>query len=83
MAYFSNLREGFNLICEAAVLPNRRRLRLGYFKNEDQNCGSCNSYVGFGYTDAGGNQPVCGNLGRRGADNGDMNIPAFCYILIQ
>lgn len=71
-------REGFNLRCESADYPNRR-LRLGFFAKNENDCLSCQSYVGLGpmvrHIDY---APACGN--HRNQNN---NYAAFCYIMIQ
>ena len=70
-------REGFN--CKSFS-----KARIGIISNQENNCGSCDSRIGFG---AGGypigDDNTCGNWARYGADNGDRDIKAMGYILVQ
>ena len=62
-------------------------VRLGFVANEQNDCYSCNSCIGFGISaSCGGSHPqtdaTCGNVGICGAFN-NLNIDAFGYILVQ
>ena len=57
--------------------------RIAILANEDGDCHSCNSRIGFG---TGGNHDdsnTCGNIAKFDADNGDQLIKALGYILGQ
>ena len=70
-------REGFN--CKFFS-----KARIGIISNQENNCDSCDSRIGFG---AGGypigDDNTCGNWARYGGDNGDRDIKAMGYILVQ
>ena len=73
-------KEGFNPSCTG----RHAKARIGIVGNNENNCGSCDSFVGFG----GGGHPhyssiTCGNSAIVAADNGDKKIKAMGYILVQ
>jgi len=72
--------EGFNAVGRD---PGHSKARIGWISNNQNECSSCDSRIGFG---AGG-RPVdantCGNEASLGPDNGDKHIKAIGYILIQ
>ena len=73
-------KEGFNA---EGTMTTRSKARIGILANEDGDCHSCNSRIGFG---TGGNHDdsnTCGNIAKFDADNGDQLIKAFGYILVQ
>ena len=70
-------REGFNS-------RSYSKARIGIISNQENNCFTCDSRIGFGtggFPD--GNDNTCGNWARYAADNGDRNIKAMGYILVQ
>ena len=69
-------KEGFS-----AVSDNRGffRARIGIIANQQNDCSTCNSRIGFG---TGGNNS-CGNEAKFNPDNGDKHIRAMGYILVQ
>ena len=71
-------REGFN------SKSSYSKARIGIISNQENNCDSCDSRIGFG---AGGypisDDNTCGNWARYGGDNGDRDIKAMGYILVQ
>ena len=78
--------EGFN------VKPtdggrNAAVTRIGILGNNEVNCRSCNSRIGFGSKGSRGGQNKdnsCGNESINvGADNGEKHIEANCFILLQ
>ena len=75
--------EGFN------VKPRRFvRVRLGLVANNQNDCDSCNSYIGFGasFPSRVKPAPTCGNLAvyKRGSHyNENTDLPAFGYIFVQ
>ena len=69
-------KEGFN-----AVSDNRGffRARIGIIANQQNDCSTCNSRIGFGT----GVDNSCGNEATFNPDNGDKHIRAMGYILVQ
>ena len=67
-------REGFNVECTWA---NRSKARIGILGNNEEDCTSCNSRVGFGTGGENDDSNTCGNH----ASN--KNIKAFGYIFVQ
>ena len=71
-------REGFN----SQGSDDKIKTRIGIIANQEKNCGSPNSFIGFG----GAEQPfqnVCGNRAAYSPDHGNKNIKAFGYIFVQ
>jgi len=73
-------KEGFN-----AVGTNGRyaKARIGIVANQENDCNTCDSRIGFG---TGGRLDVsntCGNQATHNADNGNKHIKAMGYILVQ
>ena len=73
-------KEGFNTVS----VPNTfSKARIGILGNNEYECSSCDSRIGFGtggYTD---DSNTCGNEATTGADNGNKHIKAMGYILVQ
>ena len=72
--------EGFN--CKSETI-DFSRTRIGFLSNDEDNCVSSNSRIGFG---TGGKRVyynTCGNEATLGGDNGDKYINAMSYILVQ
>ena len=73
-------KEGFNTVS----IPNTfSKARIGILGNNEYECSSCDSRIGFGtggYTD---DSNTCGNEATTGADNGNKHIKAMGYILVQ
>ena len=73
-------KEGFNAV---GTNSGHSKARIGIIGNEQNDCNSCDSRIGFG---TGGNpddSSTCGNEAMWSADNGDKHIKAFGYILVQ
>ena len=64
-----------------AVSDNRGffRARIGIIANQQNDCSTCNSRIGFGT----GGDNSCGNEATFNPDNGDKHIRAMGYILVQ
>ena len=75
-------KEGFGLF-----YPNDISMRLGYLANNQNDCKSCDSCIGFGisYKACRRNTKItCGNIAWcSGNDNGQRSTAAFGYILVQ
>ena len=78
-------KEGFN----AASTHSSRgysKARIGFLGNNENDCVTCDSRIGFGTAGsyAGqGDSNSCGNEAKGGPDNGDKHIEAMGYILVQ
>ena len=74
-------KEGFNVVSYYSLFSNVRIGILG--NNGNDRCNTCDSRIGFGT----GGYPVdsntCGNVERYSPDNGEKNIKAMGYILVQ
>ena len=75
-------REGFNAEC---TMTTRSKARIGILGNENGDCHSCNSRIGFGTGGDHDDSNTCGNdaNARYDGDNGDQHIKAMGYILVQ
>ena len=73
-------KEGFN-----AVGSNSRssKARIGFLGNENNDCASCDSRIGFGTGGYPDDSNTCGNEASWQPDNGDKDITAMGYILVQ
>ena len=71
-------KEGFNM--KDGDSPSLL-LRLGYVANEQDDCNSCDSFIGVGASDMW--SISCGNIAAASPDNGDRNTPAMCYLLVK
>ena len=66
-------KEGFNTAC------THISVRIGILGNNENDCITCDSIIGFG-----GNWKVTnGNVAYAGGDNGDKLVKAMGYILVQ
>ena len=74
--------EGFN---SRGWLSWNSKARIGIISNEQNNCKSPDSRIGFGTTGSAYNDNTCGNAawGSYRPDNGGKNIKAMGYILVQ
>ena len=73
-------KEGFNAVSTSSY---RSKARVGYIANDGNNCGYCDSRIGFGTGGYPDNSITCGNVATHSPDNGDRNIKAMGYILVQ
>ena len=69
-------KEGFNV---ASDYPGFFSARIGIIANQQSNCATCNSVIGFGTV----GRFVCGNKATLRPDNGEKHIGAMGYILVQ
>ena len=70
-------KEGFNTLCGSGS-----RARIGIVGNNENDCSSCDSRIGFGKAGYHDNSNTCGNEALEG-DNGKQHIKAMGYILVQ
>ena len=73
-------KEGFNIVGPNADSP---RARIGIVANEQNDCNSPDSRIGFGTGGSPDDSNTCGNEAMHGGDNGDKHIKAMGYILVQ
>ena len=74
-------KEGFNVQSEEYFGVSRAR--IGIISNQEDDCITCDSRIGFG---TGGHPDFsnsCGNEATHSPDNGDKHIKAMGYILVQ
>jgi len=73
-------KEGFN-----AVGTNDRyaKARIGIVANQENDCNTCDSRIGFGTGGRHDDSNTCGNQATHKADNGNKHIKAMGYILVQ
>ena len=94
-ALYTNLARSSwkNLIASSSLQLNCRRqginvkdsgnsilTRIGYIANQENDCASCDSFIGIGPSRFG---MSCGNVAQHSPDNGNKNTPANCYVLVQ
>jgi len=73
--------EGFNVVGAARQWS---RARIGILGNNENDCGNCDSRIGFGTGGKHDNSSTCGNEALNNpADNGERHIKAMGFILIQ
>lgn len=72
--------EGFNSIGKDA---GASKARIGIIGNNENNCDSCDSRIGFGTGGAHDDSNTCGNEATFSPDHGDKHIKAMGYILVQ
>ena len=73
-------KEGFNAI---GANTRHSKARIGIISNEQNDCNSCDSRIGFGTGVYGDDSNTCGNEATARPDNGDQHIKAMGYILVQ
>ena len=72
-------KEGFN----AHKNSRGAKARIGIIGNDHDNCYNCDSRIGFGTGGLHDDSNSCGNVARKGADNGNKFIKAMGYIFVQ
>ena len=73
-------KEGFNAVGTSSYYS---KARVGYIANNKNHCGLCDSRIGFGTGGSPDNSTTCGNEAFHSPDNGNRNIKAMGYILVQ
>ena len=73
-------QEGFNA---HTSFPNHPKARIGILGNEQNDCDSCDSRIGFGMGGRSDDSNTCGNLAEYEGDNGNKYIKAMGYIFVQ
>ena len=72
-------REGFN----SHTVQRHSKARIGIISNEQNDCNSPDSRIGFGTGGYPYDDNTCGNTALHQPDNGNRNIKAMGYILVQ
>ena len=73
-------KEGFNAVGEN---HSHSKARIGYIANQENDCRTCDSRIGFGTGGYHDDSNTCGNQATHNPDNGNKNIKAMGYILVQ
>ena len=73
-------KEGFNA---ASNSDSNSKARIGFIGNQENDCNTCDSRIGFGTGGKPDYSNTCGNEARGSADNGTRQIKAMGYILIH
>ena len=74
-------KEGFNAACSRSPIS---RARIGIIGNNEDDCDTCDSRIGFGTGGVPDDSNTCGNAaGEWSPDNGEKHIKAMGYILVQ
>lgn len=76
-------KEGFNTGNIHRYSKYHSNARIGIVANEDDNCRTCDSRIGFGTGGYHEDAVTCGNVAKIEGDNGDRRTPAMGYILVQ
>ena len=75
-------KEGFNAL--GSGRSDLFRVRIGIIGNQENECHSPDSFIGFGSRDQARRiQYGCGNYASYDPDNGNRNTVAQCYIFVQ
>ena len=73
-------KEGFNTVGNSLT---HSKARIGLISNNQNDCSSCDSRIGFGTGGLQVDANTCGNEASVGPDNEDKHIKAIGYIFIQ
>ena len=73
-------KDGFNAACDD---PRFSKARIGIISNNEDDCSSCDSRIGFGTGGHPDNENSCGNEARSNPDNGNKRIKTMGFILVQ
>ena len=73
-------KEGFNAQFD---VRNHSRARIGILANQENDCLTCDSRIGFGTGGYQDHSNTCGNEATHWSDKGDRHIKAMGYILVQ
>ena len=73
-------KEGFNAVGDNS---DHSKARIGIISNNQDNCASCDSRIGFGTGGYPEKKSSCGNEAKHSPDNGDKHIKTMGYILVQ
>ncbi|XP_078372120.1 putative skeletal organic matrix protein 5 [Oculina patagonica] len=74
------IREGFNAMGSRS---DHSKARIGILGNQENDCNTCDSRIGFGTGGLHDDSNTCGNQATHSPDNGNKHIKAMGYILVQ
>ena len=74
-------KEGFNAVHGSHA--NSAKARIGILGNDQNDCNSCDSSIGFGTGGRPDDTSTCGNGAYINGDNGAKLIKAMGYVLVQ
>ena len=77
---FNCTKEGFNA---DGTYRNHSKARIGILGNNENECDSCDSRIGFGTGGLPDDSNTCGNEAEYLPDNGEKHIKAMGYILVH
>ena len=72
-------KEGFNSGCRGKIAS----ARIGIVTNNEDDCNTCDSRLGFGTEGVVDENNTCGNAAKHTPDNRDKYIKAMGYVLVQ
>ena len=72
--------EGFNVVSSDDFSS---KARIGIISNEQNDCSSCDSRIGFGIDGSHLRSNRCGNVAQYSPDNGEKNINVMGYIFVR
>ena len=73
-------KEGLNVVGDRS---SQSKARIGIIGNNQNDCRTCDSRIGFGAGGLHDDSNTCGNEATFSPDNGDKHIKAMGYILVQ
>ncbi|KAL9954483.1 hypothetical protein ACROYT_G042030 [Oculina patagonica] len=73
-------KEGFNAVC---TVNRASKARIGILGNQENECNSCDSRIGFGTGGDHDDSNTCGNEATYSPDNRNKHIKAMGYISVQ
>ena len=73
-------KEGFNAV---GTIGRFAKARIGIVANQENDCNSCDSRIGFGTGGRHDDSNTCGNQATHSPVNGNKHIKAMGYILVQ
>lgn len=72
-------KEGFNTVGQI----NHSKARIGIIGNQENDCSTSDSRIGFGTGGLHDDSNTCGNQASHSPDNGNKHIKTMGYILVQ
>ncbi|KAL9953878.1 hypothetical protein ACROYT_G041351 [Oculina patagonica] len=76
-------KEGFNAVSTSTSRSDLSKARIGILGNQENDCHTYDSRIGFGTGGYPDDSNTCGNEATYSPDNGDKHIKAMGYILVQ
>ena len=76
-------KEGFNVVCEGSESSKFSRARIGIIANEQNDCLTSDSRIGYGTGGLQDDSNTCGNEASYLPNNREKHIKAIGYILVQ